>query len=82
MCDNLDDNFLLPFTHFQRSNQIQKIENLDTLQYLQQLNLSCNKLSSLEGVPERLGFLEVIDLTDNQVNERCYRITNYPIVSF
>lgn len=80
MCNNLNDYFILPFTHFQRSNQIQKIENLDTLQYLQQLNLSCNKLSSLEGVPERLGFLEVIDLTDNQVNEHCYTITNYPIV--
>jgi Leucine-rich repeat (LRR) protein len=53
----------------QRSNQIRKIEKLDTLQYLQQLNLSCNQLNSLDGFPERLGFLEVLDLADNQVGD-------------
>jgi Leucine-rich repeat (LRR) protein len=51
----------------QRSNKIRKIENLDSLQYLQQLNLSCNQLETLAGFPERLSFLEVLDLADNQV---------------
>ncbi len=55
------------FCLFQRSNQIRNIENLDSLQYLQQLNLSCNQLESLTGFPERLNFLEVLDLADNQV---------------
>ncbi len=50
-----------------RSNQIRNIENLDSLQYLQQLNLSCNQLENLTGFPERLNFLEVLDLADNQV---------------
>ena len=56
----------------QRSNQIQSIENLDSLQYLQQLNLSCNQLESLNGFPERLNFLEVLDLADNQVRSFRY----------
>ena len=43
------------------------MENLDSLQYLQQLNLSCNQIESLGGFPERLNFLEVLDLADNQV---------------
>ncbi|CAF4561110.1 unnamed protein product, partial [Rotaria magnacalcarata] len=50
-----------------RSNQIRNIDNLDSLQYLQQLNLSCNQLESLTGFPERLNFLEVLDLADNQL---------------
>lgn len=43
------------------------IENLDSLQFLQQLNLSCNQLENLSGFPDRLSFLEVLDLADNQV---------------
>ncbi|CAF1335608.1 unnamed protein product [Rotaria sordida] len=51
-----------------RSNQIRNVENLDSLQYLQQLNLSCNQIDSLAGFPERLNFLEVLDLADNQLH--------------
>ncbi len=52
---------------FKRSNQIRNIEKLDSLQYLQQLNLSCNRLESLNGLPDQLNFLEVLDLADNEV---------------
>ncbi len=52
---------------FKRSNQIRNIENLDSLQYLQELNLSCNQLETLNGFPERLNFLEVLDFADNHV---------------
>jgi len=61
------------FWLFKRSNQIRNIENLDSLQYLQQLNLSCNQLESLNGLPDRINFLEVLDLADNQV--RFFRIS-------
>ncbi|CAF0904939.1 unnamed protein product, partial [Didymodactylos carnosus] len=59
------DNLPLKYLNL-RSNQITTVENLDTLQYLQHLNLSCNNINSLNGFPERLNFLEVLDLADNQ----------------
>lgn len=64
------DRVFLVMIFLQRSNQIRTIENLDSLPYLQQLNLSCNQLESLNGFPERLNFLEVLDLADNQVDKK------------
>lgn len=60
------------------------IENLDSLQYLQHLNLSCNQLESLIGIPERLNFLEVFDVADNQVKSdvQLQKETNFVVVVF
>ncbi len=52
---------------FQRSNEIRKIEGLNTLRFLRILNLSGNQIKSLEGIPDRHEFLEKIDLENNKV---------------
>ncbi|XP_019619475.1 PREDICTED: leucine-rich repeat and guanylate kinase domain-containing protein-like [Branchiostoma belcheri] len=50
-----------------RGNNIKKIENLETLVYLQVLNLSGNAISSMAGL-EGHNYLESVDLDDNEVS--------------
>ena len=50
-----------------RSNEIKKIEGLNTLRFLRNLNLSGNQIRSFEGIPEKHEFLEKIDLENNKV---------------
>jgi Leucine-rich repeat (LRR) protein len=50
-----------------RSNQIKKIEGLDSLKFLRSLNLAGNFLRSLKGIPMNLEFLEILDLENNKV---------------
>ncbi|XP_077981548.1 leucine-rich repeat and guanylate kinase domain-containing protein-like isoform X2 [Glandiceps talaboti] len=51
-----------------RGNEIQKIENLETLDKLQYVNLSGNQISSLSGLQNH-DVLEIVDLEDNQIQE-------------
>lgn len=49
------------------ANKIRKIEGLNSLRFLRTLDLSCNNLRSLSGIPEKHEFLEKLFLEDNKV---------------
>ncbi|NXE98667.1 LRGUK protein, partial [Menura novaehollandiae] len=49
-------------------NQIEKVTGLKNLKVLQKVDLSCNKITTLQGLEEH-DLLEVINLEDNQVAE-------------
>ncbi|KAJ8007240.1 hypothetical protein DPEC_G00115490 [Dallia pectoralis] len=51
-----------------RGNQIEKIENMDTLRALQVLDLSLNRISSLLGL-QNLCLLSSVNLESNQISE-------------
>ncbi|XP_074937798.1 leucine-rich repeat and guanylate kinase domain-containing protein isoform X2 [Phalacrocorax aristotelis] len=57
-----------PPKNLKSSNQIEKITVLGSLKTLQKLDLSSNKITSLEGLEEH-DLLETINLEDNQIAE-------------
>lgn len=64
------------FFHFQRSNMIKRIEGIENLQFLRFINLSGNLIKSIQGIPDKHEFLEVIDLEDNKVMEKIISLIN------
>lgn len=65
----LNKSFFNDFLWFKSGNKIKKIEGLNSLPYLRCLDLSSNNIRSINGIPEKLEFLDKLFLQDNKVRE-------------